>query len=164
MTSEETPAEEKAEVQLQDFLKMAPGYVNRILDHTLASGKLLDELNCLPQEIVDRGRRAIASQMGQALDLTDKSDPLIPALEILAEPDWSEMLAAVKRCRSEYKKTREGAQKEGRGRILRSLAAKGIRGSAVAAKIEGDPSWEAEDRELRRPCEESLEALRSALG
>ncbi len=156
-------AEEKVEVQLQDFLKKAPGLVKRVLDGALAPEQLMDEITTQPQELVDRVRREVARQLSQALDLSEKSNPMILALEMLAEPGWSGLLAEVKRCRSEYQEARGGSQKQARDRILTRLAAAGIRGSAVVAKLEGDESFEAEDRRRRGPCEERLADLREAL-
>ncbi len=156
-------AEEKVEVQFQDFLKKVPGFVKRVLDGALAPEQLLDEIKTQPQELADRVRREIGRQLSQALDLSEKSNPLMLALEMLAEPGWSGLLAEVKRCRSEYQAARGGSQKQARDRILTRLAAAGIRGSAVVAKLEGDESWEAEDRRRRGPCEGRLEDLREAL-
>jgi hypothetical protein len=156
-------AEEKLELQLQDFVKKVPGYMERIFGGALTSEQLLEEIKTLPQGLTERVRREIARQFSQALDLTDKSDPLIPALEVLVEPSWSELLAEVKRCRAEYEEVRAGSEQKARDRILATLAAEGIQGSAVVAKLEGDPLWEAEDHELRRPGEDRLIALREAL-
>ena len=156
-------AEEKLELQLQDFVKRVPGYLERIFGGALTSEQLLEEIKTLPQALNERGRREVARQLSQALDLTDKSDPLIPALEALVEPGWSELLAEVKRCRAEYEAVRTGSEQKAQERILATLAAVGIQGSAVVAKLEGDPLWEAEDHELRRPCEDRLAALREAL-
>ena len=156
-------AEEKLEVQLQVFLKKVPGFVKRVLDGALAPEQLLDEIKTQPQELAERVHREVARQLGQALDLSERSNPLILALEMLAEPGWSGLLAEVKRCRSEYQAARGGFQKLVRDRTLTRLAAAGIRGSAVVAKLEGDDSWEVEDRKRRRPCESRLEALRAAL-
>ncbi len=156
-------AEEKLELQLQDFVKKVPGCVARILSGALTSEQLLEEIKTLPQGFTERVRREIARQLSQALDLTDKSDPLISALEVLVEPGWSELLAEIKRCRAEYKEVRTGSEQRTRDRILATLAAVGIQGSAVVAKLEGDPLWEAEDHKLRRPCEDRLAALREAL-
>ncbi len=156
-------AEEKVEVQLQDFLKKVPGFVKRVLDGALAPEQLLDEIKTQPQELADRVRREIGRQLSQALDLSEKSNPLMLALEMLAEPGWSGLLAEVKRCRSQYQAARGVSQKQARDLILTRLAAAGIRGSAVVAKLEGDESWEAEDRRLRGPCEERLADLREAL-
>ena len=116
-------SEEKAEMQLQDFLKKTPGYMGRILDGTLTPEQLLNEIEALPGVLAKSARREIARQFSQVLDLTEKSDPLIPALEILAEPGWSDSLAEVKQCRSEYREARAGFQIQARDRILLDLAA-----------------------------------------
>ena len=156
-------AEEKAEMQLRDFLKKLTGYVERILDGTLVPEKLLEEIEAQPQELRDRARKGVARHMSDALDLSPRSDPLMAALELLAEPDWSTLLAEVKSCRSSYRESRDVAWQQAQNRALASLAAAGIRGSAVVAKLEGTPSWEAEDSQLRQPCEELLASLRGAL-
>ena len=156
-------AEEKLQLQLQDFLKKVPGYLQRVLDGTLSPQQLLSQIQGLPHELTEAGRGEIVRQFSQALDLTEKSDPLIPALEILADPGWTEMLAEAKRCRSEYRKVRSDRQKVARNRILADLAASGIQGTAVVPKLEGHEFWEAEDQRLRAPCEEQLAALREAL-
>jgi hypothetical protein len=150
-------------MKLQDFLKKVPGYVQRVLDGVITSEQLLSEIQGLPRELTEPVRSEIVRQFSRALDLTEKSDPLIPALEILAEPGWTEVLAEAKRCRSEYRKARGHSQEEARARILAGLATVGIRGSAVVPRLKGDESWEAEDRKLRAPCEERLAALREAL-
>ena len=155
--------EEKMEMQLQDFLKKTPGYVGRILDGTLSPEQLLNEIEALPGVLAERARREVARQLSQVLDLTETSDPLILALEMLAEPEWSDSLAEVKRCRAEYREARAGSQMQASDRILLDLAAAGIKGSAVVAKLEGDEHWEKENRKLRQPCEERLAALREAL-
>jgi hypothetical protein len=41
-------AEEKAEMQMQDFLKKVPGYVIQILDLSLMPEQLLDKTKALP--------------------------------------------------------------------------------------------------------------------
>jgi hypothetical protein len=41
-------AEEKAEMQMQDFLKKVPGYVIQILDLSLMPEQLLDKIKALP--------------------------------------------------------------------------------------------------------------------
>ena len=156
-------AEEKAEMQLQDFLKKFTGYVERILDCTLSAEKLLEEIETQPQGLRDQARKKVALHLSHALDLSPRSDPLVSVLELLAEPDWSTLLAEFKNCRSSYRESRNVAWKQAQNRALASLAAGGIRGSAVAAKLEGTPSWEAEDRQLRQPCEELLASLREAL-
>lgn len=156
-------AEEKAAMKLQDFLKKVPVYVERIVDLTFTPEQLLDEIKALPQEFRDQIRKELTRQMSHALDLTAKSDPLIGALELLAEPDLSTLLAEVISCRSGYRQARDDAWQQAQNRILGTLAAAGIRGSAVVAKLKGDPFWEAEDRQLRQPCKVVLEALRAAL-
>ncbi len=156
-------AEEKAAMQLEAFLKKVPGYVERIVDLTLTPEQLLEEIKTLPQELRHQGSKEITRQISQALDLTEKTDPLIGALELLTEPDLSALLAEVRGCRRHYRQARADAWNRAQDRVLANLAAAEIRGSAVVAKLAGDPSWEAEDRELRRPCEERLEALRAAL-
>ncbi len=155
--------EEKLEMQLQDLLKKVPRYVELVLDGALTPEQLLDESNTAPPEIAKQFRGEIARQLSRTLDLSEKTDPLIPALEILAETAWSDFLAEVKRCRPEYRKARDDSQVQAQTRILANLAAAGIRGSAVVAKLERDESWAAEDRKLRQPCKERLAALREAL-
>lgn len=155
--------EEKLEMQLQDLLKKVPGYVQLVLDGTFTPEQLLDGIKTAAPEIAEQFRAEIARQLSRTLDLSEKTDPLIPALEILAEPAWSELLAEVKRCRPEYRKAKEGFQVQAQARILGNLAAAGIRGSAVVAKLEHDESWAAQDRKLRQSCEERLAALREAL-
>ena len=155
--------EEKAEMQLQDLLKKLPFYLDRILNSGLVPEQLLAAINNLPQELTSRARREIAGRMSQALDFTEKSDPLIPVLEIVAEPGWSEILAEVKRCRAKYRQAREGAGQKVQARLLVGFAEAGIKGSAVVAKLDGNPVWEAEDRELRQPCEDRLKGLRETL-
>ena len=155
--------EEKAEMQLQDFLKKVPFYLDRILNSVLTPEQLLDETNSLPQELTGRARREIAGQVSQALDLTGKSDTLISVLEMLVEPDWSEILAEVKHCRDKYRQAREGVGQKVEARLLDEFSALGIRGSAVVAKLDGNPVWEAEDQELRQTWEYGLKALRETL-
>lgn len=156
-------AEEKMEMQLREGLKKVPGYLERVLDLTLTPDLLLEEINALPQETRKQIRAEIVRQMSQALDLSAKSDPLIGGLEALAEPGWTALLEEVKNCRADYVKARADARKQSQNRVLAGLAAVGIGGSAVVAKLEGDPVWEAEDRRLRQPCEERVETLRKAL-
>ena len=156
-------AEEKVQMPLQDFLKKVPGYVKRTLDGGLTPEQLLSEIKTLPPELTEQARGEIVRQFSQALDMTEKSDPLIPVLEKLVEPDWTAMLAEFKLCRAEYRKARGDSQKEARNRILSGLAAVGIQGSAVVPKLVADEAWDAEDQKLREPCEERLEALRTAL-
>ncbi len=156
-------AEEKAEMQLQDGLKKVPGYLERILDLTLTPEQLLNEINALPLEHRKRIREEIAGQMSQALDLSAKSDPLIGGLEILAEPGWSDLLDKVKRCREDLRQAREDARQQAHERVLANLAAVGIKGSAVVARLEDDALWQEEDRRLREPCEKRLKALREAI-
>jgi hypothetical protein len=151
--------EEKLEMQLQDLLKKVPGYVELVLDGALTPELLLDQINTAPPEIAEQFRGEIARQLAMTLDLSEKTDPLIPALEILAETAWSDLLAEVKRCRPKYRKARDDSQVLAKTRILGNLAAAGIRGSAVAAKLEHDESWTEQDRKLRQPCEERLAAL-----
>ena len=155
--------EEKAEMQLQDFLKKVPFYLYRILDSTLTPKQLLDEINSLPQGLTTRARVELAGKVSQTLDSTEKSDPLISVLEMLAEPGWSEILAEVKRCRDQYRQTREILGQQVQARLLEEFAAVGIRGSAVVAKLDGNPVWEAEDRELRQPWEDRLKTLKETL-
>jgi len=157
-------AEEKLEMQLQDIVKKVPGYMERLLDGALTPEQLLGEIKAQPRELTQRAHREIARQLSRTLDLTERTNPLLRALEMLAEPGWAEMLAEIKRCRSQYRKAAADSQRQARNRILEKLAAVGIRGSAVVAKLEGDASWETEDRRLRGPCEARLEALRAALG
>ena len=98
--------EEKLEIQLQDLLKKVPGYVELVLDGALTPEQLLDEIKTSAPEIAGQLRGEISRQLSRTLDLSEKTDPLIPALEILAEPAWSELLAEVKRCRPKYRKAR----------------------------------------------------------
>ena len=156
-------AEEKVEMQLQQGLRKIPGYVERILDLTWTPELLQEKINDLPQETRKRIRGEIARQMSQALDLSARSDPLIGGLEVVAEPDWLVLLQEVKHCRDDYRKAREDARKQAQGRILAQLAAAGIGGSAVVAKVEGDGLWQEEDRRLREPCENRLKVLREAI-
>jgi hypothetical protein len=156
-------AEEKLEMQLQDFVKKVPGYMERLLGGALTPEELLNEIKTQPRELSERAHREIARQLSRTLDLTDRTSPLIPALEMLADPGWAEMLVEIKRCRSEYRKAAADLQRQARERMLARLAAEGIRGSAVVAKLEGDEFWETEDRRLRGPCETRLEALRAAI-
>jgi hypothetical protein len=157
-------AEEKAEMQLQDFFKKVPGYVTQILDLSLMPEQLLEKTKALPQELRGRSRKEITRQLSLAVDLSAATDPLIAALELLVESDLLDLLAEVISCRSRYSQARDDAWQQAQDSILGGLAAAGIRGSAVVAKLEGESSWEAEDSELRQPCLEQLEAFRAALG
>lgn len=156
-------AEEKVEMQFQEALKKVPGYVERVLDLTFTPERLLEEINGLSKEISKGIREEIARQMSQALDLSAKSDPLIDCLEVLAEPNWSALVEQVKHCRADYRKAREDLRQQAEDRVLASLAAAGIGGSSIVAKLEGDVFWQEEGRRLREPCEERLEALREAI-
>ena len=156
-------AEEKEELHLQDALKKVPGYVERIIDGLITSEQVLHEIEALPQELGERVRQEVARQMSQALDFSEKTDPLIEALEMLAEPGWADLLDQVKRCRSDYGRARRAAWQQAQHRSLAILADAGIRGSAVVAKLEDDPSWRAEDRKLRQPCEQLLTAMQEEL-
>lgn len=154
---------EKGEIELKEALKKVSGYLSRYRDGVLSLEALLKEMRGLAPEIRDRARGEMARQMSLILNLSPDTDGLIPAMEGLADPGWTDLLAGVKRCRIEVRKALEAARGEVEGRILAELAAAGIRGSAVAVKIEGDPQWIAMTRNLMRPCEERLEALRRAL-
>ena len=156
-------AEEKAEMQLKDALKKIAGYVKRVIDRLLSAEELLGQIRALPQEQHELVQREIARQMSQELDLSERTDPLIAALEVFAEPAWTALLADVRKCRYEYREARDGARQEECSRLLAGLATKGIRGSAVLPKVEDAPSWQAEDNRLRQPCEERLAAMREAL-
>jgi len=154
---------EKEEIEVKEALKRVSGYLSRYRDGVLSLEALLKEVRGLAPEIRDRVRGEMARQMSLALNFSPDTDRLIPAMEELADPGWTELLAGVKRCRSEVRKALEAARGDVEGRILAELAAGGIRGSAVAVKIEGDPQWIAMNHNLMRPCEERLEALRQAL-
>lgn len=156
-------AEEKLEMKVQEGLKKVPGYVERLLDLSLTPERLMEEINELPKEIQRRIRVELSRQMSQALDLSSKSDPLVGGLEVLAEPGWSSLLEEAKGCRVDCRKAREAAKEQAQDRVLATLIAEGIGGSAVIAKVEGDASWQEEDRRLRQPCEEKLEDLRKAI-
>ncbi|UCG14495.1 MAG: hypothetical protein JSU72_08625 [Deltaproteobacteria bacterium] len=156
-------AEEKAEVRLQEALKKVPGYVERVINRVFTPERLLDEIQSFPQALQPRIRREIARQMCHTLDLSEKTDPLAEALEVLAEPGWATLLAEVRQSTSEYRQARVSVRQEAENRILTRLAETGVRGSAVVAKLEDDPSWKAEDGRLRHHCEQKLVALREAL-
>ena len=156
-------AEEKAEMKLQEGLMKVPGYVERILDRTLSPEELRRTIETLEQENRTRIHMEVALQMSQALDLSSKTDPLIAALELLAEPAWTKLLDQIRNCRSDYRQAKDAAGQSARNRILTRLADSGIRGSAVVAKLESDASWRAEDRELRQSCEKQLVELRETL-
>jgi hypothetical protein len=156
-------AEEKTEMKLQEELKKVPGYVERILDRTLNPEELRGLVDALEQQYRERIRLEIAQQMGQALDLSSRTDPLIAALELLVEPAWTKLLDQIRNCRSEYRQAKDAAGRTAEHRVLTQLAHAGIKGPAVVAKLESDPSWQVEDRELRQSCEELLEELRETL-
>jgi hypothetical protein len=130
---------EKEEIELREALKKVSGYLSRYRDGVLSLEALLKEMRSLAPEIRDRVRQA------------------------LAEPGWTDVLAGVRRCRTEVRKALEAARGSVEGRMLAQLAAAGIRGSAVAVKTGGDPQWIAMNQNLMRPCEDRLEALRRAL-
>jgi len=154
---------EREEIELKDALKKVSGYLSRYRDGLLNLEALLKELRGLAPEIRHRVRGEMARQMSVALNLSPDTDGLMPAMEALAEPGWTDLLAEVKQCRTEVRKALEAARGNIEGRVRAELAAAGIRGSAVAVKIEGDPQWIAVKEELVRPCEARLEALRRAL-
>ena len=154
---------EKEEIELKEALKKVSGYLSRYRDGALSLERLLKEIRELASELRDRVRGEMARQMSLALDLSADTDSLIPAMEALADPSWTDVLAGVKRCRIEVRKALEAARGNLEGRILAELAAAGIRGSAVAVKTEGDQEWIVTNQELKRPCEERLEALRQSL-
>jgi hypothetical protein len=154
---------EKEEIELKEALKKVSGYLSRYRDGVLSLEALLKEMEGLSPEIRDRVREETARQMSLALNLSPDTDALIPAMEALADPGWTDLLAGVRRCRTEVRKALEAARGSIEERMLAQLAAAGIRGSAVAVKIEGDPQWTAMNQNLMRPCEDRLEALRRAL-
>ncbi|HVO83439.1 MAG TPA: hypothetical protein VMU60_03325 [Syntrophobacteria bacterium] len=154
---------EKEEIELKAALKKVSGYLSRYRDGVLRLEVLLKEMRGLAPEIRQRVRGEMARQTSLALNLSPDTDGLIPAMEALAEPDWTDLLAAVKQCRAEVRKALAAARGSIEGRVLAELDAAGIRGSAVAVKIDGDPQWIALKQELMRPCEARLEALRRAL-
>jgi hypothetical protein len=123
---------------------------------------LLKELRGVAPEIRDRVREEMVREMSLALTISPDTDSLIPAMEALADPRWTDLLAAVSRCRTEVRKTLEATRGRIEGGALAELAAAGIRGSAVAVNIEGDNQWIDVKKELMRPCEARLEALRRA--
>jgi hypothetical protein len=155
--------EEKAAMQLQEALQKVPGYAERVLDGVLSAEALTAEIGGLPPEIREPVRRETARQMSLILDLDPHTDPLLNALESLAEPAWASLLGIFKRCRSDYRQARATGEQQARNRILAALAAAGIQGSAVVAKVASDPLWTAEDGRMRQQCEAHLEALRTAL-
>jgi hypothetical protein len=154
---------EKEEMELKETLKKVSGYLSRYRDGALSLDRLLKEIRELAPELRDRVRGEMARQMSLALNLSPDTDALIPAMEALADPGWTELLASVKRCRGEVRKAVEAAKANMEGRMLAALGAAGIRGSAVAVKVESDQEWIVLSEELKRPCEERLEALRRAL-
>ena len=154
---------EKEEIELKEALKKVSGYLSRYRDGVLSLEALLKEMRGLAPEIRHRVRREMTRQMSLALNLSSDTDALIPAMEALADPGWTDLLAGVKRCRTEVRKALQAARGSAEGRMLAELAAAGVRGSAVAVKMEGDQQWIAMKQELMRPCEERLEALRRAL-
>jgi len=154
---------EKEEIELKETLKKASGYLSRYRDGVLSLESLLREIRGLAPEIRDRVRGEMARQMSLTLDVSPDTDSLIPAMEALADPGWTDLLTGVKRCRIEVRKALAAARGSVEGRMLAELAAAGIRGSAVAVKTAGDQEWIAMNQELMRPCEERLEALRQAL-
>jgi hypothetical protein len=154
---------EKEEIELREALKKVSGYLSRYRDGVLSLEALLKEMRSLAPEIRDRVRQETARQMSLLLNLSPETDAMIPAMEALAEPGWADLLAGVRRCRTEVRKALEAARGSVEGRMLAQLAAAGIRGSAVAVKTGGDPQWIAMNQNLMRPCEDRLEALRRAL-
>jgi len=154
---------EKEEIEQKEALKKVSGYLSRYRDGVLSLEALLKEMRSLAPEVRDRVRGEMARQMSLVLNLSPDTDALIPAMEALAGPGWTDLVAAVKRCRIEVRKALEAARGSVEGRMLAELAAAGVRGSAVAVKIEGDPQWIAMNQKLMSPCEERLEVLRRAL-
>jgi hypothetical protein len=154
---------EKEEMELKETLKKVSGYLSRYRGGALSLERLLKEIRELAPELRDRVRGELARQMSLALSLSPDTDALIPAMEALADSGWTEVLAGVKRCRAEVRKALEAAKGSMEGRMIAALAAAGIRGSAVAVKVESDQEWIALSEELKRPCEERHEALRRAL-
>jgi hypothetical protein len=150
-------------MELKETLKKVSGYLSRYRDGALSLERLLKEIGELAPELRDRVRGELARQMSLALSLSPDTDALIPAMEALADSGWTEVLAGVKRCRAEVRKALEAAKGSMEGRMIAALAAAGIRGSAVAVKVESDQEWIALSEELKRPCEERHEALRRAL-
>jgi len=57
----------------------------------------------------------------------------------------------VRQCRTEVREALTAARGSAEGRVLAELAAAGIRGSAVAVKIEGDQPWIAMKQKLMKP-------------
>lgn len=154
---------EKEEIELKEALKKASGYLSRYRDGVLSLEALLKEVRGLAPEIRDRVRGEMVREMSLALNLSPDTDALIPAMEALADPGWTDLLARVRQCRIEVRKALEAARGGIEGRMLAELAAAGVRGSAVAVKIEGDQQWIALKQKLMKPCEERLERLRRAL-
>lgn len=154
---------EKEEIEHKEALKKVPGYLSRYRDGLLSLEALLKEMRGLAPEIRDRVRGEMARQMSLVLNLSPDTDALIPAMEALADPGWTDLVVSVKRCRTEAREALQAAKGSVEERMLAELAAVGIRGSAVAVKIEGDPRWIAINQKLISPCEERLEALRRAL-
>lgn len=156
-------AVEKGEIEVREALKKVSGYLSRYRDGVLSLEALLKEMRGLAPEIRDRVRGEMARQMSLALNLSPDTDTLIPALEALADPGWTDLLAGVRQCRTEVREALTAARGSAEGRVLAELAAAGIRGSAVAVKIEGDQQWIAMKQKLMKPCEERLERFRRAL-
>ena len=154
---------EKEEIELKEALKKASGHLSRYRDGVLSLEALLKEMGRLAPEIRHRVRGEMARQMSLVLNLSPDTDALIPAMEGLAESGWTDLLADVTQCRVEVRRALEAARGGVEVRMRTELAAAGIRGAAVAVKIEGDPQWIALTRTLMRPCEERLDALRRAL-
>jgi hypothetical protein len=154
---------EKEEMDLNEAFKKVSGYIAKYRDGVLSLAAMVKEIEGFPPEMRQRVRREMARQMCSALDLSPDTDPLVTALEVLAEPDWAEALGEVKRCRIETSKALEAARRRIEQGILAALAASGIRGSAVVAKPESDREWVVTGATLSRPCEERIEALRRTL-
>jgi hypothetical protein len=154
---------EKEEMKQKEVLQKASSLFHRYREGHLSLNEILKEIERTEKQTAEALKGFLLSQWIDALSLSNDDERILKGIESLKRRSIDDVKERLHRLSSRYQTEKEKVKEEMRNQLTETLRKKGIYGSAVEPKLEGNALWKKEKEKLDQSYNIKLEEIKEQL-